>query len=136
MIRQHKNQPRWPSLKISRPRCPPAPSPQEPPSRSSSIQPLASTMQHEGGGISLLQCSSFSWQVTVFMCTHSSYGQGCRPDRTFYKDVHYIRKDNFVRYLSNGTFGTFVALMEAELQQLLCRVIFGGFWALTTQMVK
>ena len=37
------------------------------------------------------------------------------------------KKDTFVHYLSNGTLGTTVALLEAELQQLPNRAIFGGF---------
>ena len=39
----------------------------------------------------------------------------------------FYKKISFVHYLSNGTLGTFVALMEAELRQLLCRVIFARF---------
>ena len=41
------------------------------------------------------------------------------------------QKKSFSHYLLSGTLGTFVALMEAELQQLLYRVFFGGFRALT-----
>ena len=41
--------------------------------------------------------------------------------------MHFIQKDTFVHYLSNGTLGTFVALMEAELLQLPSRAIFGRF---------
>ena len=46
--------------------------------------------------------------------------------------MHFIQKDTFVHYLSNGTLGSIVALLEAELQQFPCKVIFGGFWVLTS----
>ena len=35
--------------------------------------------------------------------------------------------DTFLHYLSNGTLGTFVALLEADLSRLLYMVIYGGF---------
>ena len=49
----------------------------------------------------------------------------------FFQKVHFITKNSFAHYIFNGNLGLFVALMEAELQQLLCRVVFGRFWALT-----
>ena len=39
----------------------------------------------------------------------------------------YTKKDTSVHYLSNDTFGMFVALMEAELRQLPIGAFFGGF---------
>ena len=41
------------------------------------------------------------------------------------------KKDSYANYLSYETFGTFVALMGAELWQLPGRVIFGGFLQLS-----
>ena len=46
--------------------------------------------------------------------------------------MHFLQKDTFVHYLSSGTLGTTVALLEAELQQFPCSVIFGGFWVHTS----
>ena len=42
--------------------------------------------------------------------------------------MHFITNHSFVHYLWNGTLGTFVALLEAQLQQLPYRAIFGGFY--------
>ena len=50
--------------------------------------------------------------------------------RDFFLESVFFKTNSFSNYLLNGTLGTLVALMEAELQQLP-RVFFGGFWALT-----
>ena len=47
-----------------------------------------------------------------------------RYNKTFYQKMHFKRKNCRANYLSNGTLGTFLALIGADILQLLCRLFF------------
>ena len=52
--------------------------------------------------------------------------------RKFYRMCILYEKDTFVNYLSNGTLGTTVAVLEAELQQFPYSVVFADFFVHTS----